>query len=73
MLHGNEAVRVRARVRVFPRASCGVLPARVLLVASVLQAASSLTWTTPELLIEALIVARRCFSQALVRGEEEGA
>jgi len=28
MLHGNEAVRVRARVRVFPRASCGVLPAR---------------------------------------------
>ena len=30
MLHGNEAVRVRARVRVFPRASCGVLPARVL-------------------------------------------
>ena len=28
MLHGNEAVRVRARVRVFPRAACGVLPAR---------------------------------------------
>ena len=30
MLHGNEAVRVRARVRVFPRASCGVLPARAI-------------------------------------------